>query len=253
MSESPRFSYPADIMVHMSDANRVCRAADLMRLMQQSATRQLEVLGPNLDTLQSRGHAFILSRISIDFPTPVHTFDNVLCTTWPCASSRGVMFDRCFEIFCGTEADASAGLAARAASQWAFLDYQNQRLLRVEDADISFTREETATTSLPLRFRIPKDAALIPHGEKTVRYSDIDTNRHLNNTHYCDLYCDCLPMDEKRVAALSIAFLKEAPLGETITVLRTEEPDENGVYYFRTVRQSDGAVNTEAMVRLTDL
>ncbi len=247
MSEYSPFTYDGDIMIHMSDANRVCRAADLMRFMQQSATRQLEVLGPNLDTLQSRGHAFILSRISIDFPVPVHTFEKVRCTTWPCSSSRGACFDRCFEIFHG------AIPVARAASQWAFLDYQNQKLLRAEDAGVYFTCDEVITPTLPLRFRIPKDACLIPVGEKTVRYSDIDTNRHLNNTHYCDLYCDHLPMDGKRVAALSIAFQREAPLGETITVLRTEEPDENGIYYFRTVRQSDGAVNTEAMVQLTDL
>ena len=247
MSEHPRFTYDGDIMVHMSDANRVCRAADLMRLMQQSATRQLEELGPNLTTLQSLGRAFILSRISIDFPAPVHTYDRVACTTWPCSSSRGASFDRCFEIFFGEIP------VARAASQWAFLDYQNQKLLRVEDAGVYFTRDENITPSLPLRFRIPKDANLIAVGEKTVRYSDIDTNRHLNNTHYCDLYCDYLPMDGKRVAALSIAFQKEAPLGETITVLRTEEPNDGGIYYFRTVRQSDGAVNTEAMVKLTDI
>ncbi len=247
MSEYSRFTYEGDVMVHMSDANRICRTADLMRFMQQSATRQLEELGPNLNTLQSQGRAFILSRIAIDFPEPIYTFDTVQCTTWPCASSRGVCFDRHFEIFCGEKT------AARAASQWAFLDYKNQKLLRVEDADVYFTRDEVITTSLPLRFRIPKDANLIPLGEKTIRYSDIDTNRHLNNTHYCDLYCDYLPMDGKRIAALSIAFQKEAPLGETITVYRTEEPDENGVYYFRTVRGSDGAVNTEAMVRLTAL
>ncbi len=247
MSEYSRFTYEGDVMVHMSDDNRVCRAADLMRFMQEAATRQLEVLGPNLTTLQSQGRAFIMSRIAIDFPEPIYTFDTVQCTTWPCASSRGACFDRHFEVFCGEKT------AARAASQWAFLDYKNQKLLRVEDADVYFTRDEIVTTTLPLRFRIPKDAPLTTVGEKTVRYSDIDTNRHLNNTHYCDLYCDYLPMDGKRIAALSIAFQKEAPLGETVTVLRTEEPDENGIYYFRTVRQSDGAVNTEAMVRLASL
>lgn len=250
MSEFPRFSYQSDVMVHMADANRVCRAADLMRFMQQAATRQLEVLGPNLDTMQSRGHAFIMSRISIDFPAPVHTFETVECTTWPCASSRGVIFDRCYEIVSSGD---SSRIAARAVSQWALLDSKNQKLLRVEDAGIAYVREESVTTSLPLRFRIPKDAALTAVGEKTVRYSDIDTNRHLNNTHYCDLLCDCLPMDGKRVSALSIAFLREAPLGETVTVYRTEEPDENGVYYFRTVRCSDGEINTEAAVRLAEL
>ena len=247
MSDYPRFTYDGDIMVHMSDANRICRPADLLRFMQQSATTQLEALGPNLDTLQSRGHAFILSRISMDYLTPAHTFETISCTTWPCSSSHGACFDRHFEIFRG------GTVIARAASQWALLDYKNHRLLRVGDADVYFTRGEAVSTSLPLRFRIPKDAVLTQVGEKTVLYSDIDTNRHLNNTHYCDLYCDHLPMDGKRVAALSIAFQKEAPFGETVTVLRTDAPDENGVYYFRTVRQSDGAVNTEAMVRLVEV
>lgn len=247
MSDYPRYSYQGDVMIHMSDADRVCRAADLMRFMQESATRQLEEYGPNVATLRALGRAFILSRISIDFPAVVHTFDTVDCTTWPCASSRGATFDRCFEIFSRGE------VIARAASQWAFLDYENHRLLRVEDADVYFTRDEAVTTSLPLRFRIPKDAVLSQVGEKVVRYSDIDTNRHLNNTHYCDLYCDHLPMEGNRIAALSIAFQKDAPLGETVAVFRTGEPDENGVYYFRTVRQSDGAVNTEAMVRLVEV
>ena len=83
MSEFPRFTYEGDVMVHMSDADRVCRAADLMRFMQESATRQLEALGPNLDTLQSLGRAFILSRISIDFPEPVHTFETVAVLNQP--------------------------------------------------------------------------------------------------------------------------------------------------------------------------
>lgn len=241
---APRYEYSADVMVHMCDDARICRPADLMRFMQESATRQLEALGPDTETLRALGRAFILSRISIDFPTPVRTFSRVRCTTWPCTSSRGAAFDRCFEIF-----DAQGAVAARAVSQWAFLDYRNHRLLRGEDVDLSFARDEQVEVSLPLRFRIPKDAVLAQIGERRVCYSDIDTNCHMNNTRYCDLYCDFLPMAGARVTALSVVFAKEALPGDTITVLRTESPDTPGLFYFRTLCPDD-SVNTEATVRL---
>ncbi|MBQ7983710.1 MAG: hypothetical protein IJ302_09070 [Clostridia bacterium] len=244
MSEYPRFTFPADIMIHMSDPARICRAADMMRFMQESATRQLEEYGPTMREMQSMGRAFILSRISIDFPEPAHTFERINCTTWPCSSSRGAAFERCFELL------RRDTVVAVGMSQWALLDYRNRRLLRVEDADIAFTRDEVVETTLPLRFRIPKDCALVPVGEKTVLHSDIDTNHHMNNTRYCDLFCDFLPMDGMRVSALAVSFQKEAVLGEKITVLRSESPDADGNYYFRTLRGSDGAVNTEAVIKL---
>ena len=245
--EYPRFELEFPIRMHMTDDRGFCRAAEMMRFMQETATMQLEQYGPDYATLCSRGQAFIMSRISIDFPEPVRYFDVLRSTSWPCASSRGACFDRDFVIYHGeTE-------AAVAASQWAFLDVREHKLLRVEACDIAFTREEQVTTTLPLRFRIPKDAVLETLGTHKVSYSDIDTNRHMNNTRYCDLYCDFLPMQGKRIAAIAIAFANEATAADTIMVTGSTEPDENGLYYIRTYRSSDNAVNTEAVVRLENL
>ena len=158
--EAPRFVMGAEVMVHMCDLHGICRPADVMRLMQESATRQLEALGPNRQTLKKRHQAFILSRISVDLPAPLHLFDKAACTTWPCTSGRGAVFERCFEILAGEPGTEDAPVAARAASQWALLDYENRRLLRTEDLPLSFARDETVETAIPLRFRIPRDAVM---------------------------------------------------------------------------------------------
>lgn len=252
MSEYPRFALEFPVRMHMTDQNGFCHAADIMRFMQETAIMQLEQWGPNYAAMQSRHQAFVLSRITIDFSIPVRYFETLSSNTWACATSHGVSFDRDFLIF-----NEKKETVVSAASQWALIDTQNARLLHVEDCGIDYVCGDTVATSLPLRFRIPKDANLVTVGEKIVRYSDIDNNGHMNNTHYCSLYCDFLPMTEQgaeqRVAALSIAFQREAVQGETILVTRTETPDENGVYYFRTYRSSDHAVNTEAAVRLTPI
>ena len=64
--------------------------------------------------------------------------------------------------------------------------------------------------------RIPA-AATVPAGTYTVRWSDIDRNGHMNNTHYADLMLDFAPIG--RVPALvDLHFAGESRLGDTIAV-----------------------------------
>ena len=236
----------------MTDAFGFCRVSDTLRFMQESAAEQLERYGPDAQTLREQGRAFFLSRISMDLPVPLFRGTRVFAETYPGATSRGFSFDRCYRLF--SEGDVPA---ACAFSQWAMLDVRKKTLIRLEDSGYTYSRDDPVTVSIPLRFRIPRDAEMISCGEKTVRYADIDANGHMNNTHYPDLVCDFLPElaefhpeEPVRVTAFAAAFLHEAPLGEVLRVSRTAAPDGTGLYYFRTVRASDGEVNMEAAVRV---
>ena len=86
-------------------------------------------------------------------------------------------------------------------------------------------------------------------GTYTVTYADTDQNRHMNNTRYADMYASFLPMEGMRIRALSISYLAEAPMGETLRVFRYEK---DGIFYFRTVRE-DGKVNSEAEIELAKI
>ncbi len=252
MQTNQPFQRPFSVTTHMTDAAGICRASDAIRFIQEAAAMQLEEREPSVTTLNARGQAFVLSRISVDFPHPMHAYERGTVSTWPCPS-KGYVFDRCYT--CEVHGLDGSYPTVSAAAQWALIHAEAHTLVRVEDAEVYYTCEERITPSIPLRFRIPKDTPLSKVGKKEILYSDIDKNMHLNNTRYPDVYCDRLPMQGRRVAAIAIAFLKEAPLGDTLTVYRSDAiPDENDptveVYYFRTVRQSDGQTNTEAVVKL---
>ena len=89
-------------------------------------------------------------------------------------------------------------------------------------------------------------------GEYNVNYNDVDVNRHINNTNYPDILCSFLPdMTKKRASRLSISYLHEAPLGESIKVYLTRG-EEDDSYYFRTVR-ADGQTNVEAYIVLDNI
>ena len=60
----------------------------------------------------------------------------------------------------------------------------------------------------------------------TVRYSDIDFNRHMNTIRYVEMIFDHLPIEaiaEDRPFRLDLHFLREAVLGEVLTIATVEE------------------------------
>ena len=83
-------------------------------------------------------------------------------------------------------------------------------------------------------------------GERKIVYSDIDYNRHMNNTHYPDMLCDFTPeIRSHRAIGFTLSFLHEAAFGHTLKVYRAERGE--GEYYFRTVNE-EGNTCLEALL-----
>jgi acyl-ACP thioesterase len=159
--------------------------------------------------------------------------------TFPC-ESRGYSFLRCYKL-------KRDGLTvARAVSVWALIDTETRSLVKVNDFNLGLVTYDALDIPLS-RIVIPKSIETV--GTYKVNYDDTDQNRHMNNTKYPDLYSDFLPLENRRIASMTISYFDEAPMGELLTVQKCEYDD---AYYFRTVR-SDGKINSEAEIRLTKI
>jgi acyl-ACP thioesterase len=86
-------------------------------------------------------------------------------------------------------------------------------------------------------------------GSYGVHYSDVDQNRHMNNTRYPDMYSSFIDMSGKYIRSITLNYRAEAMLGEKLRVERAL--NESG-YLFRTVR-ADGQINSEAQIVLDDI
>lgn len=225
--------------VHDVDFNGVCRTSALMRYIQTAAQDQLTANGMSYDNLKKNKRAFLLSRIKMEFTDDIRAYEPLVAMTFPC-DSRGYQFLRCYQLM---RDGVSVG---RAVSVWALIDTDSRSLIRVNDFELGLKTYDALDLTLD-RMIIPK--SLEPVGTYTVNYGDVDQNNHMNNTRYPDMYSTFLPLDGKRIETISINYLKEAPAGDTLTVMRA---CIDGVYYFRTIR-SDGQVNSEAEIRLTDI
>ena len=224
--------------IHDIDYRGISKVSALMRLMQSAAESQLSEVGLSYDNLKRDSKAFILSRITLKIYKDTTIEDELVASTYP-THSRGFTFMRCF----GIEKDGEPVCAATSA--WALIDTESRSLIRVDNFDLPLDIHP-AIDCLLGRFILPKDMDEV--GRYTVGYGDIDRNRHMNNTVYPDAYLTFLPLAKKRISELTISYRSEAVMGDVLSVFMKEI---DGVYYFKTVK-SDGTVNTEAEIRLSD-
>ena len=211
-------------MWHDTDANRVVTPTRILAYMQETGNLQCKEYDFFLDQKRDEnGVAFILGSISMSIKKPIHAYENIKVNTW-CKPARGYSFSRYFEVLRDGE------VVAEASSLWALVDIHTKALVRGDEGfDKYFPIDEPIpASSLPGRVRIKKDSPLYKVGERKITFSDVDYNMHMNNTKYPDMICDFIgDMQGKFVSGFSLSYLKEAALGETLSVY-LGNTDENG-------------------------
>jgi len=225
---------------HDTDASRRVRPSALLVFMQETANLQMETLGPSLSQMRDQDHlGFILSKLKLNMYDPLYAFDEIMVDAWTCPS-RGYSFQRCFRIRKGEQ------VIAEATSVWALLDLEKQTFVRREDFTYGFEDDAPLDISLPRRIALPDGLQSL--GTRSIRYSDLDYNMHMNNTRYPDMLCDFLPSDLiPRIRSITLSFLREAPMGAAFDVLGKQDDDR---FCFRTVND-EGKPCLEAEMTLS--
>ena len=219
-----------------TDADGVLKAAALLRYMQEAAANAMIADGPSYDELASRGLIFVISRISMSIYADIYANDEIEVETWATESVRA-SFNRAYRVL------RDGAVVAEAVSVWALYDTGRRRLVRVGEVELAYREDEPPELDIPHKLHLPEGMKLI--GERRVGYSDIDRNRHMNNTVYVDMICDCVFRREiGRISRINISYNNEAPFGEELKVYTAHDDD---VHYVRTIRE-DGKVNIEAEV-----
>jgi len=226
---------------HDTDASRRVRPSEFLEYMQETANLQFVSHGRNLDGERDNdGIAFILSKMCVDIHAPLFAYEEIEVETFTC-DSRGFSFNRCFRILRGEE------VVAEALSVWALINIKTGKLIRADEYDVGFENEPMLTVNSPLRIKMPPADAFCEVGERKIVYSDIDYNMHMNNTRYPNMLCDFMDIeDTARICGISLSYLREAALGDTLKVLRAKW---DGRYFFKTLGE-DGKVCLEAEVIL---
>ena len=113
-------------------------------------------------------------------------------------------------------------------STWIVVDIASRRIIPTK----KFTMREEPAESLshdcemPSRIAVPSDTTVL--ARRTVGYSDLDSNGHVNNSRYGNYILDVLPNKilENEISDFKINYSKEALLGEELAIFGSFSADE---------------------------
>ena len=185
-----------------------CKPSSLLRFAQDAAEEHCLLLGADWNTMAKKNYFWAVIRQRLEISRLPQTHETVTVKTWPMPTTR-VAYPRATEGF-----DEAGNSLFKIISVWVIMDMTSRAMVLpgksgVDVAGITYGTELKAPGGLPAG--TAEQEVL-----RTVSYSDLDINGHMNNTRYLDWLCDLLPA----------AFHKDHPL-KAVTVCYMSEAKED--------------------------
>lgn len=188
------------------------RPSMLLFFVQDAATSHCAGLGMDWDSMAAKGMFWAVTRTKAEiYRLPRHG-ETVTVETWPMATTR-VAYPRATAIY-----DAQGELLARTVSLWVLMDIEKRSMILPGKSGLDFTGADLGTELKPPLGLPSITGEAVSH--RTVHYSDLDINGHLNNCRYLDWVDDLTDSEFHRTHSLRemvICYIAEAREGQTLT------------------------------------
>jgi len=150
-------------------------------MLQEAALAHSIKAGWGMKQMSERGCVWILSKLRMELQRSIDFGEELQVTTWSKAVS-GLKAFREFEIFADGEKVASA------SSIWVYFDLERKRICTIpENAASDYGIEGGSALDFNLeRWKTSANFEPSQSSRISVRFSDFDTNGHVNNTIYVD-------------------------------------------------------------------
>ena len=213
-----------EVQYYEIDFRKKLLVTSLMNYFGDVATKQSEDIGGGIDYLKQEGIAWVLYKWDIHINKYPHYGEKISVETRP-YSFRKFYGYRIFKVL-----DDKGNVIASANSIWLLIDKEKRKVIRItEDMYKMYGVAENEIKPLIIKkIKLPEQFDI----EKSfdVRYSDIDTNRHVNNVKYVDWIVETIPLDivlNFTIKNLNITYEKEALYGEKIKIYTDLQKKDN--------------------------
>ncbi len=195
-----------------------------LTIFQGLAARHAEELGVGGAAMARRGEFWLTVHCRVDLLRPARLMEELTAATWPEPCAADAL--RCFR---GYSLARGGETVALGRTQWAVLGPGGRVVPFGQSgfpADFPYP-DRTGLTGEPARFPddfAPEDLVMT----YTVRPTDIDLGRHMNNVAYVRLLLDCFSaskLAEGSIASVEVHYAAPCLEGETLQVFRRQEGD----------------------------
>ncbi|MCL2357740.1 MAG: thioesterase [Defluviitaleaceae bacterium] len=220
----------------LNSAGRIKLSA-LLRMVHIAADVNANDLGIGFKRLFEKGMSFVLNRFAVGIIRMPAYDEIVTLRTWADSTARGAFWRK------GDMHDANGAKIMEWASMWILFDISERKILKpgVLSTEIA-SHGDFGVKIVPEKIVLPQAEAQTARIVHTVRYADVDTNMHMNNSIYGDVIENAVysvvatPECEKSSVPhlppldrmpdrreVQINYLAETRLGETIEITTHRE------------------------------
>ncbi len=198
------------------DSFNLCRPSSLLMFLQDAATSHSSLIGMGREVIITKCNAvWILARLWYKLNKPIRGFDTVEIKTWN-RGLKGAMWYRDFSLIVNGEE------VGQASTVWVLADINTHRIKRPYGLECIDSESALILPEYEITLgKIPQPQHISEAFCKTIRYSDLDINVHLNNTKYADIACDAVNYEKaenKFVSEIQINYLHECRVNDEILV-----------------------------------
>ena len=212
--------HSAKIVLYSSyfDMNDRLSAKSFLNLFQDVAGVNAVEIGVGYEDMLKKYLYWILSRVKFDvlkMPVPNQT---VIVETWPHEKGR-IDFDRDFKIL-----SEDGEVLVIGTSKWCVIDTETRSLQRTDN--VNYVGEICPDVNYQEKFgkiMLPQEDSFEEVFTHTVRFSDLDHNKHMNNTNYALLAANATT--KQNFLHFEINFLSECVIGDNIVVSLAKTDD----------------------------
>lgn len=189
--------------------------------MQESALKHAHHLGFGSSDLLEKNLLWVVTRFELHTFSELRWDDEVVVTTW----SRGLIGPYAFRDFLITRLvdGVEKEIVAKASSSWIPIDVVKRKSVILKSDELhsgTSHHEEVGVEPRKILYRAENSDLLTSF---QVRNSDLDINRHVNNTKYIQWIYDSLKLeeiDQLQSKKFAINYNNEAKLGDEIRLFR---------------------------------
>lgn len=203
------------------DFNSELRLSALFKYMQQVASHHCATLKVGSNELMELGLLWVVIRMSVKI-TRLPKLDEVVTFTTHPGDTRTFLFPRYFEVY-----DEKGKLLISVSSLWTIISKETRKVV-LKPNGIKPIKGEQNKDDLPLPEKVVGEASSLVDTRK-VKYSEIDINRHLNNTKYIEFIEDCHEssfFETHKVISLDINYDKEIKENQVVSLYSNKSEPE---------------------------
>lgn len=232
-------SYSKDYEIHYYEVDSKLESTltTLINILCDVGTSQSEELGGGIDYLIERNMAWVFYQYDIKINRYPKVGEKLKATTIPMGFKKFYAV-RKYEI-----TDEEGSIIMEAQSIFFLINTEKRRTMRVPQEQYEIYGLDGDMKENFKIERLEKIEDVMFTKEFITRYSDIDFNKHVNNTKYVEWAIDSLPIEiltEYTLQNIKVTFEKECTYGQIIRVLSSVREEDRHLTTLHKIEAEDG-------------